>query len=64
MAQAPESEETIGASDTLKAEVMHAVRAEMTVKLEDCVFRRTELGTAGDPGSEAFETCASLWAGS
>jgi glycerol-3-phosphate dehydrogenase len=60
MAHAPESGGTIGASDTLKAEVIHAVRAEMAVKLADCVFRRTELGTAGDPGSEALETCARL----
>jgi glycerol-3-phosphate dehydrogenase len=55
--------ETIGPSDTLKAEVIHAVRAEMAVKLADCVFRRTELGTAGDPGSEALETCAELMGG-
>jgi glycerol-3-phosphate dehydrogenase len=60
MAQAPDSGGTIGASETLKAEVIHAVRAEMAVKLADCVFRRTELGTAGDPGSEALETCAEL----
>jgi glycerol-3-phosphate dehydrogenase len=32
----------------------------MAVKLADCVFRRTELGTAGDPGYEALETCARL----
>ena len=31
----------------------------MAVKLEDCVFRRTQLGTAGDSGSKALETCAS-----
>jgi len=60
MTQAPECGGTIGTSQTLKAEVIHAVRAEMAVKLADCVFRRTELGTAGDPGSEALETCAEL----
>jgi glycerol-3-phosphate dehydrogenase len=32
----------------------------MAVKLEDCVFRRTELGTAGDPGDDALEICARL----
>jgi glycerol-3-phosphate dehydrogenase len=54
---------TIGPSETLKAEVIHAVREEMAVKLADCVFRRTELGTAGDPGPQALETCAELMAG-
>jgi glycerol-3-phosphate dehydrogenase len=60
MTQMPEYRGTIGASPTLKAEVIHAVREEMAVKLADCVFRRTELGTAGDPGSEALEACAEL----
>jgi glycerol-3-phosphate dehydrogenase len=32
----------------------------MAVKLADCVFRRTELGTAGDPGLPALEACAEL----
>jgi glycerol-3-phosphate dehydrogenase len=60
MTQAPDCGATIGGSETLNAEVIHAVRAEMAVKLADCVFRRTELGTAGDPGYEALETCARL----
>ncbi|HJR17661.1 MAG TPA: FAD-dependent oxidoreductase [Gemmatimonadales bacterium] len=57
---APDSAKTLGTSETLKAEVVHAVREEMAVKLADCVFRRTELGTAGDPGREALEACAGL----
>ncbi len=32
------------------AQVVHAVRAEMAVALEDVVFRRTGLGTLGSPG--------------
>jgi glycerol-3-phosphate dehydrogenase len=36
----------------LRAEVRHAIRAEMAQTLSDVVFRRTELGTAGDPGRE------------
>jgi glycerol-3-phosphate dehydrogenase len=60
MTQAPDCRGTIGASETLKAEVRHAVQAEMAVKLADCVLRRTELGTAGDPGHEALETCAQV----
>jgi glycerol-3-phosphate dehydrogenase len=43
--------------------VIHAVREEMAAKLADCVFRRTDLGTAGDPGTSALRTCAELMAG-
>jgi len=59
----PQWGETIGTSHTLKAEVIHAVREEMAAKLGDCVFRRTDLGTAGDPGASALMTCAELMAG-
>ena len=59
----PQWGETIGTSHTLKAEVIHAVREEMAAKLGDCVFRRTDLGTAGDPGPSALRTCAELMAG-
>jgi glycerol-3-phosphate dehydrogenase len=34
----------------LRAEVRHAIRAEMARSLGDIVFRRTELGSAGHPG--------------
>lgn len=44
----------------LRAEVVHGVREEMAQKLSDVVFRRTELGTAGYPGSEALRTCADI----
>jgi glycerol-3-phosphate dehydrogenase len=53
---------TIGASRTLGAEVVHAIREEMAQKLADCVFRRTDLGTAGHPGDEALAACAALMA--
>ena len=43
-----------------KAEVVHAVRNEMALELGDVVFRRTGLGTLGDPGTEALETAAAL----
>lgn len=49
-------------SSVLKAEIVHAVREEMAETLGDVVFRRTELGTAGDPGEEALATCAGLMA--
>jgi glycerol-3-phosphate dehydrogenase len=46
----------------IAAEVVHAVRAEMAVKLEDVVFRRTGLGTIGHPGRRCLERCAQLMA--
>jgi glycerol-3-phosphate dehydrogenase len=58
----PDLRETIGTSKVIKAEVVHAVRAEMAQKLGDVVFRRTDLGTAGDPGAAALSTCAALMA--
>lgn len=47
---------------TAQAEVRHAAREEMAVKLTDVVFRRTGLGTIGHPGRECLETCASILA--
>ena len=54
--------EKFGATDVLRAEVVHAIREEMAVKLQDVVFRRTELGTAKNPGVAAIEECADLMA--
>jgi len=51
---------TVGATPTLRAEVAYAVRHEMARTLADCVFRRTDLGTAGDPGETALVECAEL----
>ncbi|MEI7435436.1 MAG: FAD-dependent oxidoreductase [bacterium] len=42
------------------AEIVHAVRHEMTQTLCDVVFRRTELGTAGVPPAEALTASAFL----
>ncbi len=50
----------MGASKVLRAEILHGVRAEMACKLSDVVFRRTDLGTAGDPGEELLRDCAAL----
>jgi len=52
--------ETLGDSDVLKAEVVHAVRSEMAQTLSDVVFRRTDLATAGHPGEPALTACAAL----
>jgi glycerol-3-phosphate dehydrogenase len=45
------------------AQVLHAVRAEMAVALEDIVFRRTGLGTLGHPGDAALAAAARLMGG-
>jgi glycerol-3-phosphate dehydrogenase len=54
--------EMIGDSTVLKGEVVHAAREEMAQTLQDVVFRRTDLGSAGDPGSENLRICAELMA--
>jgi glycerol-3-phosphate dehydrogenase len=58
----PSLGETVGRSRTLRAEVIHAVREEMAQALGDCVFRRTEIGTAGNPGQATLRECAQLMA--
>lgn len=61
-AEDPSLGERLEPSSTIKAEVVHAVREEMALKLSDVVFRRTDLGSGGHPGSRALETCAELMA--
>jgi len=58
----PSWAEPLGATKVIKAEVVHAVREEMAQTLDDIVFRRTDLGTAGHPGNDALEACADLMA--
>ena len=58
----PAWSETVGSSNVIKAEVIHAVREEMAQKLTDVVFRRTDLGTAGHPGIDTIQSCADLMA--
>jgi len=58
----PELATTINGSSILKADIVHAVREEMARHLLDVVSRRTDLGTAGDPGPESLGTCAALMA--
>jgi glycerol-3-phosphate dehydrogenase len=45
------------------AEILHAVREEMAVKLEDVVRRRTELGIFENPGDSTLALCAEIMAG-
>ena len=56
----PELGVTIGGTDILRAEVVHAARSEMVCKLSDAVFGRTGIATAGDPGGAELEECADL----
>jgi glycerol-3-phosphate dehydrogenase len=42
------------------AEAIYAVRAEMAQRMNDVVFRRTELGTAGHPGAAALDELQAL----
>ena len=46
--------------ETIGAEVAHAIRHEMAVRLTDIVIRRTGLGSAGMPPPEAVERCARI----
>jgi glycerol-3-phosphate dehydrogenase len=42
------------------AEVVHALRHEMALRLSDIVIRRSGLGAGGHPGREAVAACARL----
>ena len=60
--EAPAWAQPLDGSQTLGAQVVHAVREEMAVSLEDVVFRRTDLASGGHPGRRALEACAALMA--
>ncbi len=49
-------------NEVLKAEVLHAVKEEMALKLSDVVLRRTDLGTAMNPGEAALKEAAKIMA--
>lgn len=51
-----------GQTDVLKAEVVHAVREESALTVADVVRRRTELGSAGNPGKTALGCVAEIMA--
>lgn len=53
---------TMGSTATIGAEIVYAVREEMAQTLADAVLRRTDLGTAEDPGPLALRACAGLMA--
>ena len=45
---------------TFRAEIAHAIREEMAVRLADVVFRRTDLATGGHPGPAALQEAAAI----
>src|SRR5262249_51453823 len=53
----PDWSESLGSSTTIKAEVIHAVRGEMALKLSDVVFRRTDLGSGNRPEPRSLQVC-------
>ena len=56
------SGQVIKNTTNLQAEVLHAVRNEMAIRLSDVLFRRTDIATAGNPGDEALVCCARIMA--
>ena len=46
----------------IRAEIVHAIRAEMARTLADVILRRTELGAGGRPDDTCLQACADLMA--
>ena len=49
-----------GSDEVIKAEVLHGVEEEMALKLSDVILRRTDLGSAGNPGEETLKEVADI----
>jgi glycerol-3-phosphate dehydrogenase len=58
LAESPAQAERLGDTDAVLAEVTHAVREEMALKLEDVILRRTDLGSGSHPGAIAIGRAA------
>lgn len=59
----PEMNQRIGDSRaTLVAELAHAIENEMTLGLDDFLYRRSGIGTIGYPGDAIAERCANYMA--
>lgn len=59
-ADASLAEELAPGRHILAAEVIYASRHEMACHLDDFVFRRSGLGTLGNPGEDVLNRCADL----
>lgn len=44
------------------AQILYGIQEEMACRLSDIVFRRTGIGTLGNPGAECLEKCATFMA--
>jgi glycerol-3-phosphate dehydrogenase len=63
MAETPALSTPLGDGvDVTGAEVLHAIRRELAVTLEDVVVRRTGLGAAGHPGPAIVSAAAAIMA--
>ena len=51
-----------GSDEVLRAEIVNSVQNEMVLKLSDVVLRRTDLGSAGNPGDKALRDVAEIMA--
>lgn len=61
--QKPELAERVWAdADETGAQILHAARDEMAVRLEDALFRRTGLCNVGRPPAAALRKCADIMA--
>jgi glycerol-3-phosphate dehydrogenase len=49
-------------SPVIRAEILHGVREEMACKLEDILYRRTELGAFSYPDDSCVSSCAEIMA--
>jgi len=59
----PEWIETMpNSNEVLKAEIVHGIRQEMAQKLSDVILRRTDLGSAENPGEETLLEAANIMA--
>lgn len=52
--------QSIGTTQTLPSEVIHAVKEEMAIHLEDVLFRRVELSTSMLPADDVLMECAAI----
>ena len=58
LAHTPAQAQRLGDTDTVMAELTHAVQQEMAVHLQDVVLRRTDMGSGAHPGQLAIEQAA------
>lgn len=49
-----------GSGEAIRAEVIHAIREEMALHMDDVIIRRSDMGTLGYPGDAMVEDIARL----